>query len=100
MGNDPELALRMMHCGYGVAEGGADWPTAIEEVDLLVSIEAAAQVQSQILVYEAWVGSGLEHGTLLGLSFGAGIVGGAAGGAADGAVLAGQFGLGQHWRGA
>ena len=48
MGDDPELALGVMDDGYGVAEGWTDGPTATEEVDLVVGIETAAQVQSQM----------------------------------------------------
>src|ERR1043165_4782778 len=46
----PELALGMIDEGHGVAQGGTDLPTAAEEVDLVVGVETAAQVQSQMEV--------------------------------------------------
>src|ERR1043166_422617 len=85
----PELALGMIDEGHGVAQGGTDLPTAAEEVDLGVGVEAAAQVQSQMEVHQGWVGAGLEHAALFLVGFGAGLVWGEAGGAADGAVLGG-----------
>ena len=91
MGDDPELALRMMNNGHGVLGGGADGPASPQEVDLVVGVDTTAQMNSQMEIQEAGVGAVLQHVALLGLGLGAGLIGGQAGGAADGPVLACQF---------
>ena len=80
-----------MNDRHGLPGGGTDGPTATEEVDLVIGVDAAAQVQCQMEVQQAVVGTVGPDGAPLGLGLGAGLVGGQAGGAADGAVLPGQF---------
>ena len=43
--HDPELALGMVNEGDGMTSGGTDGPTATEEVDLVVGIDASAEVE-------------------------------------------------------
>jgi hypothetical protein len=92
LGDHPELAIGMVNEGYGLTCGGCNGPTATEEINLVVCVDAAAAVQRQMEIKQAGGGTGLQDRALFGQGFGAGVVGGQAGGAADGAVLAGQFG--------
>jgi hypothetical protein len=39
LGDNPELFFGMVNEGDGMAGGGADWPTATEEIDLVVGID-------------------------------------------------------------
>ena len=71
--------------------GGADWPAATEEINLVVGVDAPAQMQRQVQVQPAGVGTGTADRAPLGLRLGAGFVGGEVGGAADGTVLPGPF---------
>ena len=89
MGDDPELALRMVNNGHGVPGGGADGPASPQEVDRVVGVDTTAQMNGQMEIQEAGVRTGPEHMALLGLGQGAGRVRGQAGGAADGPILAG-----------
>jgi len=74
-----------------MAGGGADRPTATEEIDLVVGIDAAGQMERQMQIQEAGVGPGAHDGAFFFLSLGASIIRGETGRAADGAILTGQF---------
>ena len=52
LGHDPELTLRVMNDGHGVPGSSADGPTATEEIDLLVRVDAPAQVEDQVEIQE------------------------------------------------
>ena len=91
MGDDPKLAVGMMNDRHGFAGGGADGPTAAEKVNLVIGVDAAAQVQRQVPVQQAGVGTVAPGRAPLGLRLGTGLLGRQAGGAAEGAVLPGQF---------
>ena len=45
LGHDPELALGMVNESDGMPSGGTDRPTATEEVDLVVGVDASAEVE-------------------------------------------------------
>ena len=92
MGDDPELALRMINEGDGLACGGGDGPTPTEEINLVVVVYPATAMQRQMEIEQGGGGTDLEDGALFALGFGTGVVGRQAGGAADGAVLPSQFG--------
>jgi len=91
LGYDPELGLGMVDEGDGMAGGGTDRPTATEEINLVVGVDAPPQMQGQMEIQQAGVGARTEYGALFFLSFGAGVVRGQVGGATDGAILACQF---------
>ena len=55
--HDPELALGMVNEGHGMASGGADRPAPTQEVHLMVGIDAASEVQGQMEIHQAGVGS-------------------------------------------
>ena len=75
MGHDPELALRMVNDGYGVPGGRANGPASAQKVDLVVSVDATTQIERQMEIQEAGVGTGAQDDTLLGLGHGAGLIG-------------------------
>ena len=82
MRHDPELACGMMNNGHGVLGGGADGPASAQEIDRVVGVDPAAQMNGQMEIQEAGVGTGPPRVALLGLGQGAGLVRGQAGGAA------------------
>ena len=43
--HDPELAEGMVNDGYGVASSGTDRPASTEEINLMVGVDAASDVQ-------------------------------------------------------
>ena len=45
LGHDPKLALGMVNEGNGMPSGGTNRPTATEEVDLVVGVDASAKVE-------------------------------------------------------
>ena len=45
MGYDPELVFGMVNEGNGMPGGGTNRPTATEEVDLVVGVDASAEVE-------------------------------------------------------
>jgi hypothetical protein len=79
----------MMNDGHGVPSGGADGPASTQKIDLVVSVDSTAQVERQVKIQEAAVGTVPQHDALLGLGFGASLIRGQAGGAADGPILTG-----------
>src|SRR6267378_1344966 len=56
-----------------------------------ISVDSTAQVERQVKIQEAGVGTGTQHDALLGLRLGASLIRGQAGGATDGPILAGQL---------
>lgn len=81
----------MVNEGHGLPGGGTDGPTAPAEVDLVIGVDAAAQVQRQVQVRQGWGRDSHPARAPLGLRLGAGFIRRPGGGAADGAVLPGQF---------
>ena len=79
-----------------MSSGGTDRITATEEINLVVGVNPSLQVQRQMEIQQAGIGTGMEHGALFLLGYGAGVVRGQVGGAADGAILAGQL-VGQQF---
>jgi len=96
LGHDPELALGMVDEGDGMASSSADGPTAAQEINLVVGVDASGQVECQMEIQQARIGTRTQDGAFFFLSFGAGVIRGQTGGAADGAVLAGQL-VGQQF---
>ena len=74
MGYDPELVFGMVNEGDGTPSGGTDWPAATEEVDLVVGVDASAEVAGEMEIDEARVGTRTQNGALFGLGLGAGVV--------------------------
>jgi len=95
LGHHPELALGMMNDRHRLAGGRTDGPAATEEVDLLIGVDAAPQMQRQMQIQQAGVRTNDPDGAPRGLRLGAGYVRGQPRGAADGAVLASQFAVQQ-----
>ena len=91
LGHDPELAVGMVNQCHGMPGGGTDRPTATEEINLVVGVDTTAQVERQMEIQQAGVGTRTQDGALFCLSLGASVVRGETGGTADGAILAGQF---------
>lgn len=56
-GEDPELAHVMVYDGDGPTLGDTDGPTAAKEVDVLIGVEAAGEVECEVEVQEAGVGT-------------------------------------------
>ena len=52
LGHGPELAQRMMNEGDGGSLGWGNGPTAAQEVDLVVGLDPAAQVERQMQVQQ------------------------------------------------
>ena len=50
MRNDPEALARMMNDGDGFSGGGRDGPRAAQEVECVVSVKAALDIESQMEV--------------------------------------------------
>ena len=74
LGYDPELALGMVNEGDGMPSGGTDRPAATEEVDLVVGVDASAEVEGEMEIQEAGVGTRTQNDALFGLGLGAGVV--------------------------
>jgi len=74
LGDDPELALGMVNEGDGMPGGGTDRPTATEEINLVIGVDASAEVQGQMEIQEGGIGTRPHYGALFCLSLGAGIV--------------------------
>jgi len=81
----------MMDDGDGMTLGGPDGPTAAEEVDLLICVEAAREVEGEMKVQKAGIWAGTHGNALLGDRLGPGFVGGETGRAANSLVLLLQF---------
>jgi len=76
---------------YGFSGSGTDGPTATQKVDLLIGVDATLEMQRQVQIQQAGVGTGLAYRALLGLRQRAGLIRGEASGATDGAVKPGEF---------
>lgn len=93
--HDPELRVRVVDERHGLAGGGGDGPALTEEVDLLIGVDAAPQVQGQMQVQQTGGGARAPGRAAFAQGQGAGRVGRLLGGAAAGAVWAGQFAVEQ-----
>ena len=93
MGHGPELAERVVDEGDGRALGWRNGPTAAEEVDLEVGIDAAAQVERQMPVQQGGGRARPDGRALLRQGFGPSGIGTQAGGAADGGILVGDLAI-------
>jgi hypothetical protein len=91
LGDNPELAVRMMNDRDALAGGRADGPTAPQKVNLLISVDAPLPLQRQVQIQQAGVWTETSGDAPLDLGFGAGVVRRQARGAADSAVLPEQF---------
>ncbi len=91
LGNNPELAAGMVNDGDGVASGGPDVPTASEEVDLVIGIAAAVEMECEMEIEEAGLWTWAQDITLIGRGNVPGIVGRETCGATDGLILAVEF---------
>ena len=88
---DPELALRMMNDGHSMASGGADWPASAQEINLVIGVDAACEVQGQMEIQQTGIRTRAHDGAFFFLSLGASVVRGQASGATDGSILTGQL---------
>ena len=64
----------MVNESDGMPSGGTDGPTATEEVDLVVGVDASAEVEGQVEIQEAGVRTRTQNGALFCLGLGAGVV--------------------------
>jgi hypothetical protein len=53
LGYDPELGMGMVNEGDDMAGGGTDRPTATEEIDLVVGVDAPSQMQGQMEIQQS-----------------------------------------------
>ncbi len=74
MGDDPELAMGMVDEGDGMPGGGADRPATTEEINLVVGIDTSSEVQRQMEIQEAGIGTRTHYGALFFLGLGTGVV--------------------------
>jgi hypothetical protein len=88
LGDCPELAPGMMDEGDARAIGWGDVPASAQEVDLLVGVDAAFQMERQMQIQQGCRRTRTRGGALFRQSFFPSGVGTEARGAADGGVLA------------
>jgi len=81
----------MVDDGDGVALGGADGPTPAEEVDLMIGVETAGEVEGEVKVEEAGIWTGTHGVASVGDGLGPSVVGAKTRGSANGPVLLLQF---------
>jgi len=74
VGHDPELAQGMVNESHGMAGGGRNGPTAAEEIDLVVSIDTSCEVDSQMQIQQAGIGTRKQEAAFFFLGLGAGVV--------------------------
>ena len=91
LGYDPKLALRMVNNGHSMASGGADWPASAQEINLVIGVDAACEVQGQMEIQQTGIRTRAHDGAFFFLSLGASVVRGQASGATDGSILTGQL---------
>ncbi len=90
-GDDPELASWMVDDGDGMTLGGPDGPAAAEEVDLVICVETAREVEGEMKVQKTGIGAGTHGIALLGDRLRPRIVGGETSRSANSLVLLLQF---------
>ena len=81
----------MVNDGYGVASSGTDRPASTEEINLMVGVDAASDVQREMEVQESGIRTSTHNGALFFLGFDPSVVRGETGGAADGTILTSQL---------
>jgi len=91
LGHDPELTLGVMNDGHSLLGSGADGPAATEEIDLVVCVDAPAQVEGQVEIHKGGIRTGPQHIALLSLRLSASLIRRQAGGTADCPILPFQF---------
>jgi hypothetical protein len=64
----------MVNEGHGLASGGTDRPTAAQEIDLMIGIDAASKMQRQVKIQQTGVGTGTQHSARFFLRLGAGVM--------------------------
>lgn len=76
LSDDPELALRMVNEGDGTAGGRTDGPTASQKINLRIGVDAPSQMQGQMEIPQARVGTRAQEVASFLLGFGPSGVGG------------------------
>ena len=74
LGDDPELTLRMMNDGDGMASGGTDWPASTQEINLMIGVDASSEVQGEMEIQKAGIRTRTHDGAFFFLSDGASVV--------------------------
>jgi hypothetical protein len=80
-----------MNDGHGVFGSSTDGPAATEEIDLVVRVDASAQVERQVEIQEGGIRTGPQYDALLSLGFSASLIRRQADGTADCPILPCQF---------
>ena len=91
MRQNPEVFLRMVDQGDGAFCGGGDGPGSAQEIDGVVGVDAAAELERQMQVEQRLGWRGLQASTLLGEGMDPGLFGAQTCGAAWGVVVAVDF---------
>ena len=91
MGDDPELACWMMNHGDGFAFSCSYVPATAKEVDLVIGVAAAVEVDRQMQVQEAGVGGGTQYVAFIERGLGPCVVGRESCSSANREILTLQF---------
>ena len=83
MRDDPEAVVGVVDDGDGFGVGGSDGPVLAEEVQGVIGVEAALEVEGQMEVEQRNRGHGAQGRAFFLEGFVPGLIGGQAGGAAD-----------------
>jgi hypothetical protein len=89
----------MMDQGDGGAFGWGNGPAAAEKINVIIGIDAAAQVECQMQIQQGGWRARADRGALLRQRLVPGGIGGEAGRAADGGILVGQLAVQDDLRG-
>jgi hypothetical protein len=83
LGNDPEALVGMVDHGDDFGAGGGDGPVLAQEVQGVIGVEAALEIEGQVEVQEGDWGCWAQAGTFGLEGLVPSVIGGQAGGAAD-----------------
>ena len=83
MGDDPEALLGVMDEGDALGAGGGDGPVLAKEIQGVIGVETALEVEGEVEVEQRDGGRGAQAGPFFLEGFVPSLVGGQAGGAAD-----------------